>query len=103
MVAQGSQWSLSGKNEGERDDQRRPIGTGADDSERVADDSRGGGRAGVLSRLASELAGCAMAGDLEVARIVNETIARLLGAATPSALMLELRAKRERRRVEAAR
>jgi hypothetical protein len=43
---QGSQWSLSEQNEGERGDQRRPIATGADDSERVADDSLGVGAPG---------------------------------------------------------
>jgi hypothetical protein len=97
MVAQRSQWSLSEENEGERDDQRRPIATGADDSERASDDSRGGGRAGLLGRLASELADLAAAGDLEGARIVSEAITRLLGTAAPGASLIDLEDERRRR------
>ena len=97
MVAQGSQWSLSEENEGERNDQRRPIATGADDSGRASDDSRGGGRAGLLGRLASKLADLAAARDLEGARIVSEAIARLLGTAAPGASVIDLEDERRRR------
>jgi hypothetical protein len=85
MVAQGSQWSLSGENEGERADQRRPMATGTDNSERASDDSWERGRARLLGRVSSELADLAAAGDMTSRRspVVNATVAWLLSSVQP--------------------
>lgn len=61
------------------------------------------GRAGVVARLAGELAALAAAGDLEGARVVQETIGRLLspvvrsGEDAAGAVVVDLEAERERR------
>jgi hypothetical protein len=54
-------------------------------------------RAAVLATLAGELARLSAAGNLEGARILNETIGRLLGSATPGAPVVDLGAERARR------
>ena len=61
-------------------------------------------RAGAIARLAGELAALAAAGDLEGARLVQETIGRLLAPAARTstdasggALVVDLDAERERR------
>ena len=55
-------------------------------------------RAATLARLAEDLRALAAAGDLEGARIVHETIARLLGAEGGSgAAVMDLSRERERR------
>ncbi len=62
------------------------------------------GRAGVVVRLAGELASLVAAGDLEGARLVHETIGRLVApvvrsaeAATDGANVVDLEAERTRR------
>jgi hypothetical protein len=52
---------------------------------------------GALATLAGELARLSAAGDIEGARILNETIGRLLGSATPGAAVVDLGAERARR------
>jgi hypothetical protein len=54
-------------------------------------------RAAAVATLAAELARLSAAGDLEGARILNETIARLLGSAAPGAAVVDLGAERARR------
>lgn len=54
-------------------------------------------RAAAVATLAAEFARLSAAGDLEGARILNETIGRLLGAAMPGAAVVNLGAERARR------
>jgi hypothetical protein len=55
-------------------------------------------RASLLARLAGELAALTTAGDLEAARVVNETIGRLLARpAGEHAAVVDLAAEREKR------
>ena len=88
---------------GDGGDQTGALATGPAVSEGLPADSGGGGgaassspRAGVLATLAGELARLSAAGDLEGARVLHETIGRLLGTAGPGAAVVDLGAHRAR-------
>jgi hypothetical protein len=89
---------------GDGGDQTGALATGPAVSEGLPAVSAGGGgagssspRAAVLATLAGELARLSAAGDLEGARILNETIGRLLGSAAPGAAVVDPGAERARR------
>jgi hypothetical protein len=89
---------------GDGGDQTGALATGPAVSEGLPADWDGWGgaapaspRAGALATLAGELARLSAAGDIEWARILNETIGRLLGSATPGAAVVDLGAERARR------
>jgi hypothetical protein len=89
---------------GDGGDQTSALATGPAISEGLpADSSSWGGaassspRAAVLATLAGELARLSAAGDLEGARVLNETIGRLIGAAAPGTPVVDLGAERARR------
>jgi hypothetical protein len=89
---------------GDGGDQTGALATGPAVSEGLPADSASGGgstssspRAGALATLAGELARLSTAGDLEGARVLNETIGRLLGSAAPGAAVVDLGAERARR------
>jgi hypothetical protein len=89
-VASEREWS---RNEGEREavgDQRKALATSGGGSV----PNQGSARAGTLATLAGELARLSAAGDLEGARILKETIARLLDCAAPGTAVIALGAER---------
>ena len=93
MVAREREWSPNAGERGALGDQRRALATGGGGSV----PNQGSARAGALATLAGELARLSAAGDLEGARILNETIGRLLDSATPRAAVVDLGAERVRR------
>ena len=93
MVASAREWSRNAGERGALGDQRRALATGGGASV----PNQGSARAGVLATLAGELARLSAAGDLEGARVLNETIGRLLGSAAPGAAVVDLGAERARR------